>query len=36
MKNQQLRKSSTFFIHFKSMKSPSVLAAAMKEMQPEL
>jgi hypothetical protein len=35
-KNQRLRKSSTFFIHFKSMKSPSISAVAMKETQPEL
>jgi hypothetical protein len=36
MKSQRLRKSSTFFIHFKSMKSCSVPAVAMKETQPEL
>jgi hypothetical protein len=36
MKSQRLPKSSTFFIHFKSMKSPSVLAVVMKETQPEL
>jgi hypothetical protein len=36
MKIQQLQKSSSFFIHFKSMKSPSVPAVAMKETQPEL
>jgi hypothetical protein len=35
-KSQRLRKSSTFFIHFKSMKSPSVPAVVMKETQPEL
>jgi hypothetical protein len=35
-KSQRLWKSSTFFIHFKSMKSPSVLAVVMKETQPEL
>jgi hypothetical protein len=35
-KNQRLRKSSTFFIHFRSMKSPSVPAVAMKETHPEL
>jgi hypothetical protein len=36
MKSQRLRKSSTYFIHFKSMKSPSLPAVAMKETQPEL
>jgi hypothetical protein len=35
-KSQRLRKSSTFFINFMSMKSPSVVAVVMKEMQPEL
>jgi hypothetical protein len=35
-KSQRLRKSSTFFIHFKSMKSPSVPTVVMKETQPEL
>jgi hypothetical protein len=35
-KSQRLRTSSTFFIHFKSMKSPSVPVVAMKETQPEL
>jgi hypothetical protein len=35
-KSQRLRKSLTFFIHFKLMKSPSVLAVVMKETQPEL
>jgi hypothetical protein len=35
MKSQHLRKSSTFFIHFKSMKSPSILAMVM-ETQPKL
>jgi hypothetical protein len=35
-KNQWLRKSLTFFIHFRSMKSPSVLAVVMKETHPEL
>jgi hypothetical protein len=36
METQQNRKSSTFFIQFMSMKSTSVPALAMKEMQPEL
>jgi hypothetical protein len=36
MKNLRLRKCSTFFVHFKSMKSPFVPAVAMKETQPEL
>jgi hypothetical protein len=35
-KSQRLLKSSTFFIHFKSMKLPSVPAVAMKETQPKL
>jgi hypothetical protein len=35
-KSQRLRKSSTFYIHFKLMKSPSIPAVAMKETQPEL
>jgi phenylalanine-4-hydroxylase len=35
-KNERLRKSSTFFVHFKSMKSSSVPVVAMKETQPEL
>jgi hypothetical protein len=36
MKIQWLRKSSTFFNHFMSMKSSMVLAMAMKEAQPKL
>jgi hypothetical protein len=36
MKNQRLWKSSTFFIHFKLMKSPSIPVVAMKETHPEL
>jgi hypothetical protein len=36
MKNQRLQKSSIFFIHFKSMKSPSAPVVVMKETHPEL
>jgi hypothetical protein len=35
-KSQRLRKASTFFTHYKSMKSSSVPVVAMKETQPEL
>jgi hypothetical protein len=35
-KEPAARKSSTFFIHFKSMKSPSVPAMVMKETHPKL
>jgi hypothetical protein len=36
MKSQRLRTSSTFFTHFKSMKSSSVPVVVMKETQPKL